>query len=264
MSRLRLGSVSFLLCVLTLVGIGSSAAVTSKTCGVSTVPVVFVPGYAASSPKPDTITQYAFNRGASPTTLNLSPSYSPLMRSLGNANYKEGLSFFGAVYDWRMPLAPTDGVNDGILESVTAPSITAGNFSCAINYLGYWLDQAMQANPGLTCVDVVTHSTGGPLIRAYIQSPAYGGEYLDSHGIRRHLPTIRYLILGACIHFGTVHSWRPWNADFQDVEGGLIPTTEIEGRFAAAGLRLCQCWRQNSGARLHDHTLQNRGERFEW
>ncbi len=225
----------FLLGVILALGIcGPAAAAPQAGSSGPAVPLVFVPGYAASSPHQGTTLQYAFNRGADPKTLDLSPSYSSFVRSLTNAGYVEGKTFFGAVYDWRMALAPDDGVFDGQISLVTAQSMTSGDFSYAINYLGYWLDQAVQANPGLEYVDVVTHSTGGPLARAYLQSPAYGGTYVDKNGHTRHLPKIRYLILGACIHFGTVHSWRPWHADFQDVLGGFIPTTEIEGRFSAA------------------------------
>lgn len=39
--------------------------------------------------------------------------------------------------------------------------------------------------------------------------------------------------MGADPNEGTVHSWRPWNGDFQDVLSGFIPTTKIEGRFSA-------------------------------
>jgi hypothetical protein len=197
------------------------------------IPIIFIPGYAASSPHRGTILQYTLNRGAAPQTLDLSPSYSLLVRSLTHAGYLKGKTFFGAVYDYRMAAAPTDGVNDGILQNVTAPGITSGNFSYAVNYLGYWLDQAVQANPGLEYVDVITHSTGGVVARSYVQSPAYGGEYVDGNGVKRRLPKVRYLILGANIFFGTVHSWRPWNGDFQDVLSGFIPTTEVEARLAA-------------------------------
>jgi hypothetical protein len=156
-----------------------------------------------------------------------------LVRSLKNAGYVEGKTFFAAAFDWRMAAAPVDGVNDGKLSLVTAPGITRGTYEYAINYVGYWLDQAVQANPGLEYVDVVTHSTGGILARAYIQSPAYGGAYVDGNGVKRHLPKIRYLILGACAHFGTIHSYRPWTGDFEDVLSGFIPTTEIEARITA-------------------------------
>jgi hypothetical protein len=198
-----------------------------------TVPVLFIPGYAAVRPKAGTILSFTLHRGAPPRTLDLSASYALLVRSLKNAGYREGKTFFGAVYDWRMASAPDDGLFDGTLELVTAPAITRGTYEYAINYVGYWLDQAVQANPGLEYVDVVTHSTGGILARAYIQSPAYGGAYVDRHGAPRRLPKIRHLILGASPNEGTIHSWRPWHADFQDVLSGFIPTTEIEGRFTA-------------------------------
>ena len=210
-----------------------SVAAKAKSASEPTVPLLFIPGDAASRPVEGTYLQFALNRGASPTTLEPSTSYSPLIRSLKDAGYVEGQTFFGAVYDYRMAAAPDDGVNDGVLSLVTAQEMTSGDFSYGVNYLGYWLDQAVQANPGLKYVDIVTHSAGGVLARSYIQSPAYGAEYVDKNGIKRHLPKVRYLILGACPNFGTVHSFRPWYGDFQDVLGGFIPTTEIEGRFAA-------------------------------
>jgi hypothetical protein len=196
-------------------------------------PLIFIPGYAASAPKRGDILYYAFHRGAEPTMLNLSVSYRALVRSLKHAGYVEGRTFFGAVFDWRMPAAPTDDRADGSLENLTAAEITSGAYDYAVNYLGYWLDQAVQANPGLEYVDVVTHSTGGILVRAYIQSPAYGAAYVDAYGVTRHLPKIRHLILGAAPCEGTVHTWRPWHGEFQDVLSGFIPTTEIEARFTA-------------------------------
>jgi len=214
----------------------SGLALVAPTASAQTpiVPLLFIPGYAASSPHPGTILEYTFNRGAQPQSLDLSACYSSFVRSLMNAGYVEGWTFFGAVYDWRMAVAPADGNFDGTLDLVTAQEMTSGIYQYGVNYLGHWLDQAVQANPGLQYVDVVTHSTGGIVARSYIQSPAYGASYLDANGIIRNLPKIRYLILGACVNFGTVHGWRPWHADFQDVLGGFIPTTEIEGRFAAA------------------------------
>jgi hypothetical protein len=197
------------------------------------VPFVFIPGYAASSPTSDTITTYIYNRGASPTTLNLSPSYAPLVRKLKKAGYVEGKTFFAAVYDWRMAAAPTDNIRDGNLSNLTAAQITSGKYDYAINYLGYWLEQCAIANKNPEYIDVATHSTGGVLARAYIQSPAYGATYTDKKGVLRRLPKIRHLILGACINEGTVHSYRPWTGDFQDVLSGFIPTTEIEARMAA-------------------------------
>lgn len=198
-----------------------------------TVPFVFVPGYAASSPRAGDDLAFVFHRGALPQSLNLSVAYQPFVRSLTHAGYVPGQTFFGAVYDWRMPLAPDDGTFDGNLELVTAATITSGTFHYAINYFGYWLDQVVQANPDVEYIDVASHSTGNVLVRAYIQSPAYGAAYIDSTGKQRHLPKIRYYIAGAGINQGTIHSWRPWHEDFQDVLTGFIPTTKIEARFVA-------------------------------
>ncbi len=223
--------VVFLLC-LSLVW-GTPALAKKPPPPPPTVPFVFVPGYAASSPKKGEDLSYTFHRGVSPQSLNLSVSYRPFVRSLTKAGYAPGKTFFGAVYDWRMPVAPDDGVFDGNLNLVTAASMTSGTFPYAINYLGYWLDQVVQANPDVEYVDVASHSTGNVLVRAYIQSPAYGAAYIDSTGALRHLPKIRYYIAGAGINQGTIHSWRPWNEDFQDVLTGFIPTTKIETRFAA-------------------------------
>jgi len=230
--RILSGSVVLLACL--CCGSSHSGAPGDSRSGGGLVPLIFIPGYSASSPKLGTVVQFAENLGADPATLKLSASYTPLVRSLKDAGYVEGKTFFPAVYDWRMAAAPSDGVMDGTLSGVDARSITGGSFQYAIDYIGYWLDQAVQANPHAEYVDVVTHSTGGILARAYLQSRAYGGAYVDRSGVSRHLPKIRFLILGACIHFGTVHSYRPWNGDYEDVISGFIPTTEIEGRVAAA------------------------------
>lgn len=211
-----------------------------------TVPVLFIPGFAASMPKVGDIRSFVLNRGLAPTNLNLSGAYEPLVKTLEANGYVDGQTFFGATFDWRMPVAPTDGVNDGNLRSLTAEQITTGvrtgGFPYAVDYLGFWLDQAVQAAarehvPPPTQVDIVTHSTGGFLARSYIESPAYGGVYTDANGMSRTLPKIHDLILGADPSFGTVHSWRPWNGNFADVLSGFIPTVEISGRMTALAYR---------------------------
>jgi hypothetical protein len=211
-----------------------------------TTPLLFIPSFAASRPEVSDLKSFVLNRGTSPAPLKLSVSYAPLVRTLEANGYVEGKTFFEATYDWRMPVAPTDGTDDGNLANLTASQLTTGvrtgEFPYAVDYLGYWLDQAVQAyvHAGLappTQVDVVTHSTGGFLARSYIESPAYGGTYTDEYGITRTLPTIRHLILGADPVKGTVHSWRPWTGDFQDVLSGFIPTTEISARLTALAYR---------------------------
>ena len=139
----------------------------------STVPVVFIPGFDATSPDPGDFLNFTLNRGASPAPLKLSASYDPLVSALNGAGYKTGLGFFGATFDFRMPIAPTNPLpSDPTLKAqgITLTSLTAenmtigvrtGQFPYAVDYLGYWLDQVVQANPGVTQVDMVTHSTGG-------------------------------------------------------------------------------------------------------
>ena len=51
-----------------------------------------------------------------------------------------------------------------------------------MDYLGHWLDRARTAwlslgKTSLPALDLLTHSTGGLLARAYIESPAYGATY---------------------------------------------------------------------------------------
>ena len=62
---------------------------------------------------------------------------------------------------------------------MTAASLLDATFDTSLDYLAYWMDQAVTAWNTLTggtpdSVDVVTHSTGGLVSRSYVQSAAYG------------------------------------------------------------------------------------------
>ena len=96
-----------------------------------------------------------------------------------------GLTLFQAPWDWRLPVAPTDNTIDGMLSNLTVDQLTSGMkpngvYQYAVDYLGHALVMAAQAwatdfdGRSLPAVNVVTHSTGGNIARAYIQSPAYG------------------------------------------------------------------------------------------
>ena len=74
------------------------------------VPILFIPGYAASSPVEGELSNFLFRRGFSPKKLKLSPSYYTLMSVLKQKGYKNGKTLFKAVYDWRMTLAPMTGI----------------------------------------------------------------------------------------------------------------------------------------------------------
>src|SRR5690349_1692757 len=66
----------------------------------TTTPVLFVPGFAASTPKLADLTTFVFNRGQSPTALDLATVYQPLVHAFEADGYVEGRTFFGATFDW--------------------------------------------------------------------------------------------------------------------------------------------------------------------
>ena len=169
----------------------------------SRIPVLFVPGQPASLPK-DVITDlnaknyveaaidfnyFLTHLGTSPDNLTTefcvpslgipSPS-NDLLKALRDAGYRDGVDLFAAVHDWRMPVAPLDGANDGFLANTTYDVMTNGQFNYGVSYLGYWIKKAEAAwyadtsNMGLfPGVDIISHSEGNLLVRAYISSAAY-------------------------------------------------------------------------------------------
>ena len=105
--------------------------------------------------------------------------YQPLIDALKDAGYEEGKTLFVAYYDWRLP-----------------------NVLSAQQYLKPIIEQAKQAS-GRSQVDIIAHSMGGILARAYIQ----GGHYdLDVH----------QLFLLGTPNYGSSDAYAPW-------EGGYIP-----------------------------------------
>ena len=161
-------------------------------------PLLFIPGFAGSfantalaeDPGLDGSTvleEWYLNRGLSPTRLVLEPlseGYSDIVQTLVNIGYVNGTNtglvgtLFSALWDWRVPVAETDDTADGTLSNVTAASLLDTSFDSSLDYLAYWMDQAVTAWSMLTggapaAVDVLTHSTGGLVARSYIQSAAY-------------------------------------------------------------------------------------------
>lgn len=169
----------------------------------SRVPVLFVPGQPASLPR-DVINDlnagsfvqagidfnhFLTHLGTSPERLTTeftvkglgvtSPS-NPLLEALRDVGYQDGVDLFAAAHDWRMPVAPADGTDDGFLANVTTALMTNGRFDYGVSYLGYWLGKAEDAwhadsaNTGpFPGVDIVSHSEGNLLVRAYVSSAAY-------------------------------------------------------------------------------------------
>ncbi len=169
----------------------------------SNVPVLFVPGQPASLPR-DVINDlnagkfvqagvhlndFLTHLGTPPDNLATEFTVAPLgvvspsnalLQALRDVGYQDGVDLFAAVHDWRMPVAPTDGTEDGFLANVTADLMTNGRFDYGVSYLGYWLEKAEVAwhadptNSGpFPGVDIVSHSEGNLLVRAYVSSAAY-------------------------------------------------------------------------------------------
>ena len=162
-----------------------------------------------------------YNRGFPADQLRLGDTYAPLLAGLRQSSGSESL-VIGASYDWRMPAAPpqvqADGLVTGLLAHWNDPS-SAATYGYAVDYLRYWLIQAMRANPGRSVVNVVAHSTGVSIVRAYLQSDAYGKSVLAPDGSRVTLPTIGKLLLAVPPEEGAPFVWNVWNGNFASFVG---------------------------------------------
>lgn len=195
---------------------GAFAAVVLKPAS-PRPPVLVLPGIAATyAADENDIGPWLFTRGIHPDGLRIDPLghfYDDLLQTLDNAGYTPGEDLFAANYDWRVTPAPVDGVYDGVISGLSAAAITDGGFEHGVDYLGYWLMQAMDAweaaHPGDTLreVDLIAHSTGGLVARAYLQSAARGGLLPDG----RRLPEVRKLILVGVPNRGASKVWNPWH-----------------------------------------------------
>src|SRR5262249_34695666 len=144
----------------------------------SPVPVIFIPGFGGSFATTSATTKWFNTVGLQPSELQIDPflrAYDDLVKSLNNAGYVQGQSLFLAPWDWRLPVALEDATIDGTLSKVTTTELTSGTFADGVDYLGDALKRAAaawaQAYDGraLPAVDVITHSTGGLIARAYVQ-----------------------------------------------------------------------------------------------
>jgi len=116
-----------------------------------------------------------------------------------------------------MPVAPTDATVDGVINGVSTQFVNNG-FQSGVDYLGWWLDKASDDwfnNTGetLQSVDLVTHSTGGLVARAYIQSDAYD----DANAIK-----IDDLVLAGVPSEGTSSVYNLLHNDFSDKPASRI------------------------------------------
>lgn len=200
----------------------------------SRVPVLVVPRFNGGSiPVAGQEESFMIHRGFDPTQLRLGDSYIPLLSTLETAGYVIGDTLFASTYDWRMPGAPEqigipDGTVTGLLAHWNDPA-AADTFEYAVDYLRYWLIQAVEQNPGAASVDIVAHSTAGALVRAYLQSDAYGQIVLDQEGQPVQLPTIQDLVLAAPASEGAPFVWNLWNNNFVSYLGPSGGTSLITG-----------------------------------
>ncbi len=158
-------------------------------------PIIVLPGILGSMPREDFDSWLVFGEDAmQPDNLEVDPirrTYDDLIASLRAAGYNDdstrGLkTLWAAPYDWRLPLAPRDGHVDGRIDTEGLdPRDTKWDFG--IEYLDYWIEQARadwkrhEAEYGLPpfSVDIVAHSMGGLIARAYIQSDWYKEGEID-------------------------------------------------------------------------------------
>lgn len=161
-------------------------------------PLLLVHGIGGSMPSSANYLNWLTHRGYRPNRMLLDPIkgyYEGLMESLRMNGFHEGEDLFAANYDWRSAPGPTDGVYDGVIHNepgsalqrkwgndLSAAQITDADYDFGVDALGYWLVEAAfewaDHHDGVLpeSVDIIAHSTGGLVVRSYIQSAAYGGE----------------------------------------------------------------------------------------
>jgi hypothetical protein len=188
-------------------------------------PVLIVPGiggtYAADLEHEH---DWLVNRGVPPDQLAIDPiagTYKALIKTLENAGYVKNQDLFVATYDWRLAPAPDDGSIDGHISGLTASSISDNTFEYGVDYLGFWLRKAAEAwasrfGPGtpLDSVDVIVHSTGGLVTRAYMESDAYGGSFVSPEFGTLPLPRVNNFIMVAVPNRGSTMPWNPLRDNF--------------------------------------------------
>jgi hypothetical protein len=171
-------------------------------------PLLFIPGIAGSfpagvlnNPAGSTFDAWLMRLGGSkssggvtPDTLAMDPltgAYDNLTQTLLASGYVLNKDLFLVPYDWRLPLI-------NLNQSMSASDVASDTYAYGINYLGYWLRKAQEMwistyHVPLDMVDIVAHSMGGLLARAYIQGTAAGRQY-DSDP-SHILPAVNHLTM---------------------------------------------------------------------
>lgn len=187
-------------------------------------PVFIVPGVGATySANIEYDLGWILKRGMEPDSLQIDPLgrvYDDLIITLENLGYVKGKDLFVANYDWRLPPGPVDSNIDGHIDGISGTSITNGQFNFGVDYLGWFIKKACERwrqdhNEELDSIDIISHSTGGLVTRAYIQSDAYGGVYDNINNYK--LPKIRNFVMIGVPNRGASKPWNPihdnWTGD---------------------------------------------------
>ncbi len=198
-------------------------------------PVFILPGVAGTFATPESHQEWVVTRGISSESLEIDPigwTYRDLVRTLRNAGYQDEIDLFVVNYDWRMPPAPDDGTADGHISGLTAADISqdrvSGKYRTGVDYLGQALRRAAESwttncsSLPLQSVDVIAHSTGGLVTRAYIQSDAYNGIYEGS----LRLPAINRFIMLDVPNQGATKPWNPLHDEWD-----AISDSDVSYRF---------------------------------
>lgn len=198
-------------------------------------PVLVLPGIFGALPETGIFSgdlgEWMMHRGFDPLRLVMDPLqnvYDDVLATLEAAGYarfdrkgplaQKDATLYAAAYDWRMPPVPVhegsgggDGAwhrtLDGIITGMTLHSLGANpEFHHGVDYLAWWMKLAKQnweaAHPGhtLDSVDVYAHSTGGLVVRGYVQS--------DLYGLVPGLPRVSTFVSMAVPHRGASKAWN--------------------------------------------------------
>jgi hypothetical protein len=181
----------------------------------SSRPVLVVPGYLASLPKSGTRVHWILNRGLPASRLQAAAIYED---NIVQTLKQNGFSNANTVpYDWRLPLALNDGERDGIFSRETAAELTDSSLNTQVKYLTGYLKSLVEQDPSITKVDLIGHSNGNNVIRAYMQSIGYGGSFTSSSGKALKLPTVGSFIQIAAPSEGAALAWNFWNNNVSDL-----------------------------------------------
>ena len=210
-------------------------------------PVLLVPGIVGTFAAAEFVDEWYTTRGIEPEreidgtptpTIEVDPLagfYDDLIATFENVGYERGQSLFVVNYDWRLnvgPLPDPDDASafDGTLDVGGAEAITDGEYRYGVDYLGYYLAQAVESwedeyDEVPESVDVVAHSTGGLVTRSYIQSDAYGDVYDADAG--RSLPYVDEFVQVAVPNRGASKAWNPLHDNFVSDEAYRVALSKI-------------------------------------